>query len=143
VYEGELEGASNVAQTLLGKAIRTLFIEKFPNPEKAKKSKKPNPYAQVLNWFNDGYSISLLNTASNRDYEEALNKVEGLSNLVETSFPKLAKADKLLMMEFVLHGLSEFSQLSKHPLRSGFEFKDLMISMFDLRAGKASDMDEN
>jgi len=143
VYEGELEGASNVAQTLLGKAIRTLFIEKFPNPEKAKKSKKPNPYAEVLNWFNDGYAISLLNIASNRGYEEELNKVEGLSALVETTFPKLVKADKLLMMEFVLHGLSEFSQLSKHPLQSGFEFKDLMSSMFDVRAGRAGDTDEN
>ena len=47
------------------------------------------------------------------------------------------------MMEFVLHGLSEFSQLSKHPLQSGFEFKDLMSSMFDVRAGRAGDMDEN
>jgi magnesium chelatase subunit I len=35
-------------------------------------------------------------------------------------------------MEFVLHGLSEFSQLSKHQLNSGFEFKDLMSSMFSM-----------
>ena len=51
---------------------------------------------------------------------------------VKTTLGKSSKADELLMMEFVLHGLSEFSQLSKHQLNSGFEFKDLMSSMFNM-----------
>jgi hypothetical protein len=39
-----------------------------------------------------------------------------------------------------LHGLSEFSQLSKHPLTSGFEFKDLMSAMFSMgAAGRAEE----
>jgi magnesium chelatase subunit I len=132
VYEGELEGANNVAQNLIGKAIRTLFSEQFANPEKVKKSKKPNPYAEIINWFNDGDMISILSTASNQLYESELLKVKGLKEIVKTTLGKSSKADELLMMEFVLHGLSEFSQLSKHQLNSGFEFKDLMSSMFNM-----------
>jgi magnesium chelatase subunit I len=132
VYEGELEGSNNVAQNLIGKAIRTLFSEQFANPEKVKKSKKPNPYAEIINWFNDGDMISILSTASDKLYESELLKVKGLKEIVKTTLGKSSKADELLMMEFVLHGLSEFSQLSKHQLNSGFEFKDLMSSMFNM-----------
>ncbi|MES2728190.1 MAG: magnesium chelatase [Bacteroidota bacterium] len=139
VYEGELEGANNVAQNLIGKAIRTLFSEQFANPEKVKKSKKPNPYAEIINWFNDGDMISILSTASNQVYESELLKVKGLKDIVKTTLGKSSKADELLMMEFVLHGLSEFSQLSKHQLNSGFEFKDLMSSMFNMGAGRAEE----
>ena len=139
VYEGELEGANHVAQNLIGKAIRTLFTEQFANPEKAKKSKKPNPYAEIINWFNDGDMISILSTANDRNYETELGKVKGLKEMVKATLGKLSKADELLMMEFVLHGLSEFSQLSKHQLNSGFEFKDLMSSMFDMQAGRAEE----
>jgi magnesium chelatase subunit I len=139
VYEGELEGANHVAQNLIGKAIRTLFTEQFANPEKAKKSKKPNPYAEIINWFNDGDMISILSTANDRNYETELGKVKGLKELVKATLGKLTKADELLMMEFVLHGLSEFSQLSKHQLNSGFEFKDLMSSMFDMKSGRAEE----
>jgi magnesium chelatase subunit I len=139
VYEGELEGANHVAQNLIGKAIRTLFIEQFANPEKAKKSKKVNPYSEIINWFNDGDMISILSTASDRNYETELGKVKGLKEIVKATLGKLSKADELLMMEFVLHGLSEFSQLSKHQLNSGFEFKDLMSSMFDMKAGRAEE----
>lgn len=139
VYEGELEGANHVAQNLIGKAIRTLFIEQFANPEKAKKSKKVNPYSEIINWFNDGDMISILSTATDRNYETELCKVKGLKEIVKATLGKLSKADELLMMEFVLHGLSEFSQLSKHQLNSGFEFKDLMSSMFDMKAGRAEE----
>ncbi|MEO1097466.1 MAG: hypothetical protein AAFX57_06890 [Bacteroidota bacterium] len=35
-------------------------------------------------------------------------------------------------MEFALHGLAEFSMLSKHQLVSGLQFKDLLSSMFSM-----------
>jgi len=34
-------------------------------------------------------------------------------------------------MEFVLHGLSEYSKLSKNQLDEGLEFKDLFGSMLN------------
>ena len=33
-------------------------------------------------------------------------------------------------MEFLLHGLAEFSQVSKTYLENGYEFKDMFNSLF-------------
>lgn len=136
VYEGELEGSQHVAQNLIGKAIRQLFLEKFTDPEKAKKSKQGNPYQTILNWFNDGYSLSAYQAMTDETYTNVLLTVEGLGELVKEKYPKLKEQDKVILMELVLHGLSECSQLSKHQLTTGFEFSDLMTGMMN-RMGKS------
>jgi magnesium chelatase subunit I len=66
------------------------------------------------------------------DYEKQLLAVTGLQELVKSFFPKSPKQEQLFMMEFTLHGLSEFSQLSKHKLETGIQFKDLLGSMMNL-----------
>ncbi len=131
VYEGELEGAVNVAQMLIGKALRTMFAGKFPNPEKAKKSKQGNAYATILNWFNDGYNVELMSQLDDLAYQNALLTVEGLGEFIKEKYPKEPEAEKVLLMELVLHGLAEFSQLSRHNLSKGIAFKDLMSAMFN------------
>src|SRR5690606_15186843 len=50
VYEGELEGPAKVANILLGKAIKTLMLNYFPDPERVKKAKSGNPYSPIINW---------------------------------------------------------------------------------------------
>ncbi|NNM15030.1 MAG: magnesium chelatase, partial [Bacteroidia bacterium] len=45
----------------------------------------------------------------------------------------------LLMMEFLLHGLAEHSQLSKKPLDKGLLFKDLMSGMLNFHEGFEED----
>ena len=132
VYEGEQEGSSNVAYFLIGKAIRKEFLKMFPDPEKIKKSKKENPYSKITNWFGDGNHLDITQEMPLRDYEKALLSVPGLKELVHKSFPGQEKDDEMILMEFVLHGLVEYSQLSKHRLDSGIQFKDLMSSMFNM-----------
>jgi magnesium chelatase subunit I len=53
--------------------------------------------------------------------------------LVKKFHPRLAENQELLLMEFVLHGLSEFSQLSKGFLDNGFAFSDMFNSLFNLQ----------
>src|SRR6195952_2975546 len=60
VYEGELEGPAKVANMLIGKAIKTLLLQFFPDPEKAKKSKKGNPYTEIVSWFGNANNISIV-----------------------------------------------------------------------------------
>ena len=43
VYEGEQEGPYQVAMNLLDKAIRSQFVQYFPNPEHLKKRKNGKP----------------------------------------------------------------------------------------------------
>jgi magnesium chelatase subunit I len=45
-------------------------------------------------------------------------------------------------MEFALHGLAEYSLISKHNLTTGHQFKDLLSGMFTLpRSGEEYDDD--
>ena len=130
VYEGEMEGISAVAHTLIGKAIRREFITLFPEPEKAKKKKTNNPYEKIVEWFSMGNELDILNTCSNIDYQKKLNAVPGLKELASSIKINSDVADNLLLMEFVLHGLAEYSQLSKKHLERGVSFTDLMSGMF-------------
>lgn len=130
VYEGEQEGGVIVAQNLVGKSIRSQFLHYFPNPEKAKKQKDKNPYKQLINWFGDGNTLDLLNDASEKNHRKALESVPGLADLVETYHGNIDKNTKWLLMEFALHGLAEYSTISKSKLVAGIKFKDLLSSMF-------------
>nr|MCU0355707.1 sigma 54-interacting transcriptional regulator [Cytophagales bacterium] len=84
VYEGEQEGPQIVAQNLIGKAVRSLFLQYFPDPEKAKKQKSngSNPYRLITDWFGEGNTVDLLNDLSNQEYRNQLLGVKGLKDLV-------------------------------------------------------------
>lgn len=131
VYEGEQEGSAKVANILLGKAIKSLMATYFPDPEKLKRGKGANPYAPIINWFDSGNSINILDEYVLEDYRRALEEVPELGNVIRKFHPKLSKNQQLLLMEFLLHGLSEFSQVSKSSLDNGYMFKDMLGSLFN------------
>ncbi|MBS1764829.1 MAG: sigma 54-interacting transcriptional regulator [Bacteroidetes bacterium] len=133
VYEGELEGIQNVAYTLIGKAIRNVFLKYFPDPEKIKKSKKDNVFSSVVMWFSEGNESDIGFMATNNDYEKNLRNVKGLAETVKSLHGKVKDDELLLRMEFLLHGMAEFSQISKLQISSGMQFKDLMGSMLNFR----------
>ncbi|MGE5498961.1 MAG: magnesium chelatase [Syntrophothermus sp.] len=137
VYEGEQEGPAKVAQILISKAIRAQFPLYFPNPDKMKRNQDSNPYLQIINWFGKGHQVDLMHNFSNHDYKKALNAVPGLRELVNKYHPNEDEPAKLLLMEFALHGLSEYSLLSKFRLEKGLQFKDMLSSMFTM--GKEDD----
>ncbi|MEP7171836.1 MAG: magnesium chelatase, partial [Bacteroidota bacterium] len=141
VYEGELEGITAVAHTLLGKAIRKEFLEKFPDPEKVKKMKQANPYSEIVNWFSDGNELDLLHHVSDKEYEKQLRSLSMLADIVKKYFPKVTRQEQLFLSEFLLHGLSEFSQISKKQLERGVKFKDLMSTMFNFKQEAEEDDD--
>jgi magnesium chelatase subunit I len=132
VYEGEQEGPGIVAQNLVGKALRTLFVSYFPDPDKFRKQKEKNPYKKIADWFGDGNTVDLLHDMSGREFEKGLKSVPGLSELVNEFHKGQDQATKLFLMEFALHGLAEYSLISKHNLTAGLQFKDLLSGMFTL-----------
>lgn len=143
VYEGEQEGPGIVAQNLIGKAIRTQFVNYFPDPEKFRKQKDKNPYKKITDWFGEGNTIDLLHDMSNSDFEKVLKNVPGLSDLVNEYHKGQDQSIKLFFMEFALHGLAEYSLISKHGLTSGHQFKDLLSSMFTVpKPGDDQDFDD-
>jgi magnesium chelatase subunit I len=141
VYEGEVEGPVIVAQNLIGKAVRTQFLNYFPNPETLKKKKTgKNPFQKIQDWFGENNEIDILSDLSTREYEARLKVIEGLDDLVDAFHPRLNREEKVFMMEFALHGMAEYSLIGKAALDKGLQFKDLLNSMF---SGPDEDDDED
>ena len=140
VYEGEQEGPTKVAMILISKAIKNLFEKYFPSPEKLKKNQESSPYQKITRWFSKGNTIDLLNLISDAEYSDTLNKIPGLDEVVKKYLPNLNKSTELLYMEFLLHGLAEFSLLSKFKLEHGIQFKDMLSSMFTMSAEDDEDL---
>lgn len=145
VYEGEQEGPYQVAVNLLDKSIRTQFVAYFPNPDQLKKrrgtgkksmeEKEPeNPYKSIIRWFDAGNHLDLLLDMKDADKIASLYKVDGLYGFVRKYYPHANESENALLMEFVLHGLSSYSMISKKVIDGKIEFKDLMGSMMNLGA---------
>ncbi|ERM80803.1 magnesium chelatase [Rhodonellum psychrophilum GCM71 = DSM 17998] len=143
VYEGEQEGAGLVAYNLIGKAIRTLFTDYFPSPEQNKKEKLANPYEATVAWFGEGNSLDILASQNDKTYKSLLHGVPGLETVITQTVKNLPEREKEFFMEFALHGLAEYSQLSKKLLETGMQFKDLFSSMFDMGAPDDDDFEED
>lgn len=131
VYEGEQEGAALVARNLIKKSIRTLFAHYFPDPERIKKKAGENPYQTILHWFGEGNSLDLLQNDSDGNYASSLAMVPGLDELIDRYQAAWPGAYRLMLKEFILHGLAEYSLLSKLQLETQTSFKDLVSSMFN------------
>ena len=141
VYEGEQEGPFQVAMNLVEKAIRTQFIQYFPNPEALKKRPKPapegkpkeeNPYRPITGWFDKGNNLNLSFNATDKEKIAQLYKVDGLHALVKKYFSHANETEAALLMEFILHGLASYSLISKKIFEGKIEFKDLIGSMMNL-----------
>ena len=131
VYEGEQEGPYGVAINLLGEAIRTEFLEHFPNPEKLKKGVESDPYGAIRAFFSGGNVVDLLNDSTDADYQKALTGIAGLEKFVRTHGKGIVEEELFVYMELVIHGLAEFDVLSKDILEEGLSFRDLLANMWD------------
>ncbi len=77
------------------------------------------------------------------DKISALYKVDGLYSFVKKYFPQAGENENALLMEFVLHGLSSYSLISKKTIEGKIEFKDLIGSMMNLGQLNMEDDDFN
>ncbi|MBO6515358.1 MAG: magnesium chelatase [Bacteroidia bacterium] len=125
VYEGEQEGSFNVANILIGKAIRSLFEQHFPITAKRKEGQE-DPFNKVVEWFESGQNIHLNFDDSDASYARQLNRVHGLAELVDSFVPDSGKMDKYTWMEFALFGLAEHSRLSRRFYEDKTAFTDLL-----------------
>jgi magnesium chelatase subunit I len=146
VYEGEQEGPYQVAFNLLEKAFRSQFVNYFPNPELFKKRKgtggEENPYKPIIGWFDKGNHLDVFFNAKDDDKVRLLYKVDGLHAFVKKHFRNTSEKEMALLMEFVLHGLSAYSMISKKVVEGKIEFKDLIGSMMNMTPDSAYGSEE-
>lgn len=125
VYEGEQEGAAEVAEMLIASAIKSQFVDYFPKIEKLKKDSDEDPYEALITWFFEESGFELLDTLTDQEYHEKLSMIEPLEALIQKYVPDVSPMDQDFYKEFVLWALSEFKKLSRHHLGDGLHFKDV------------------
>ncbi len=124
VYEGEQEGAAQVAQHLLGDAIHTFFPAYFPKIEKLEKANDVTAFTDIIEWFFSESGFELLDDCSDDEYKSILDDITPLEILIKKYQPQTLPEDKYFMKEFILWGLVEYDKLSKDRFDKGYQFKD-------------------
>lgn len=125
VYEGEQEGAYNVALTLIGNALKSLYSEYFPKIQKIEKQGVEAPYDEIVSWFfNQGEGFEILDNITEEEYQSMLHKVKPLADFVKEYNSEVNANEIYFWQEFVLWALVEYKKLSKYRYSDGVQFKD-------------------
>jgi hypothetical protein len=139
VYEGEQEGAINVAKHIIGQAVSEVFKRTFPDPRSRQEDE--NPYSDILNWFKDGNDVILSDSMSEKEYRKTLDGIRGLSGIVDTFADKPGDG-KYVLMDLILEALHQNSMLGKEDLDQTRSFSDMLGSMLGGMGGFDDDDDD-
>ncbi len=143
VLEGEQEGALNVARALLGRGVKALFAQRFPDafkprrvrgrgapPPEESESQATQEYRPVLEWFSSGNHLELGDDVPQAEFSAALAKVKGLPDLAARYLEPRDAEEHAVAMELVLEGLHQSSMLSRERTDAGTTgYKDLLKQM--------------
>ncbi len=141
VYEGELEGSTLVAASLVGKAIKSQFSKYFPEPKQQRKKKRgqqgvadlvesqAGPYEAVTDFFGSGMRLEISDSATREEYRAALDSIAGLKDIVRRHFQPADLDELYVRMEFVLEGLHQNNLLAKDVRDAGFQYSDMLANM--------------
>jgi magnesium chelatase subunit I len=143
VLEGEQEGAMNVARALLGRGVKAVFSQRFPDafkprrarPRAAQPADEPESqaaaeYRPVLEWFSSGHHLELGDDLPQPEYAKALGSVKGLGDLAARYLEPRDAEEHAVAMELVLEGLHQSSMLSRERTDTGRTgYKDMLKQM--------------
>ncbi|MEO0858371.1 MAG: magnesium chelatase [Bacteroidota bacterium] len=144
VYEGEQEGAQNVARVLVGRAVAAIFKRYFPDPAaKGEGDQGRAAYAKILGWFSKGNTIDLTPEMGFETYAQTLDRVEGLRTFVKKHSDPATPAETASAMEFVLEALHQHSLVGKDALVEQTSYSDIMGSVLGSLGTFGDDEDDD
>jgi magnesium chelatase subunit I len=148
VLEGEQEGAMNVARALLGRGVKALFAQRFPDAYKPRRSRgsssgsgagaaqatdeglATSEYRPILEWFAGGNHVVISDDIPQDEYMKRLSSVRGLDKVAVKYLEPGSDEEAAVAMELVLEGLHQNSILSRERTDgSSTAYKDMLKSM--------------
>ena len=131
VYEGEQEGAGEVAYHLISSAIKSLFPIYFPKIEKLEKPNEEGPYDELLAWFFKENELFVEDETNEKNHYKALDSIPAIKKIMKNFQSKLDSKDYYFMVEFLLWGLEANQKLNKLRTFEGIQFKDSLGSFIN------------
>jgi len=133
VYEGEQEGAVQVAEHLIGAACRRVFDERFPRAihEGEDYENHTDAYQEVLAWFAAGDTLDLDDRDDFATHRGKLAAIPRLEKLAADATDGDDPAELALAMELIVEGLHQHNLLSKRNLDTGVVYGDMLRHMME------------
>ena len=131
VYEGEQEGAGEVAYHLISCAIKSLFPLYFPKIEKLEKPNEESPYDQLIAWFSKENELFLEDVSDEKNHQKSLDSIPAIKKIMKKFQSELDSKDYYFMVEFLLWGLDANQKLNKLRTFEGIQFKDSLESFIN------------
>ena len=122
VYEGEQEGATEVAKLLIDNAVTTQFEQLFPRVPNLEKEGVKTPYTDIIHWFENHDMLELNYTDNDADFYSSLDAITPLVELVNEYWANRSDAEKRFCMELVLWALVIAKKLDKTESEKAFSF---------------------
>lgn len=126
VYEGEQEGADEVAKLLIDKAVMSYFENIFPRIPKLEKEGVKTTYTDLINWFDSNF-IELNYTDTDSEFYAILKAVKPLEAIIEEYASELSQDDQAFCMELVLWALTISNKLDKSENDTAYKFDSANI----------------
>ena len=131
VYEGEQEGAGEVAYRLISSAIKSLFPLYFPKIEKLEKPNDQGPYDELLAWFFKENQLFVEEDSDEKNHQKSLDSIPAIKKIMKKFQSELDAKDYYFMVEFLLWGLEVNQKLNKLRTLEGIQFKDSLGSFIN------------
>ena len=131
VYEGEQEGAGEVAYRLISSAIKSLFPLYFPKIEKLEKPNEQGPYDELLGWFFKENELFVEEDSDEKNHQKSLDSIPAIKKIMKKFQSELDAKDYYFMVEFLLWGLEANQKLNKLRTFEGIQFKDSLGSFIN------------
>jgi magnesium chelatase subunit I len=143
VLEGEQEGALNVARALLGRGVKALFAQRFPDAYKPRRPRSraaaaegesepaaTSEYRPILEWFAAGNHAAIGDDMPQAEYAKTLAGVKGLGTVASKYLEPANAEEAAVAMELLLEGLHQHSMLSRERTDGAkTAYKDMLKSM--------------
>jgi len=129
VYEGEQEGADEVAKMLIDQTVVAVFERTFPRISKLEKAGSPTPYTDIIAWF-DSNLVELNYTDTDEAFLEALQSITPLNAFMDTYGAKLGADDRWFCMELVLWALSVAGKLERSAHEASYQYEAPLMAKY-------------
>lgn len=130
VYEGEQEGAAEVAQLLIDEAVKTMFDNIFPSIPKLEKKGAVTPYSDIITWFNENSFLEIESASTEAVYEKNLNSILPLQKLIDKYCSNATSGEHFFYMEIVLWALALNNKLDRTETDTAFKFETNQLNQF-------------
>ncbi len=124
VYEGEQEGADEVARILIDNAVMVQFENIFPRIPKLEKQGVKTTYTDLVDWFEHNF-IELNYTDTDEEFFANLNRITPLAAIIKEYAGNLSKEDQAFCMGLVLWALTINKKLDKSENDTAFTFDSI------------------